>query len=156
MIFCLKSNFLYSFSVGIHAPWVVVPWKQWRAWRNHQNKTKKPRVPRLWNAPPNTCTALLNGWEMVHCLLNYFQYSNVTLLEMFVLNTNCLNFDSVLAAYNFIFEKLPSVCKYKENADACSYPVLQLCVFSQELFYTWESFQYQMRCSQVFTHFLSE
>lgn len=63
---------------------------------------------------------------MVHCLLNYFQYSNVTLLEMFVLNTDCLNFDSVLAAYNFIFEKLPSVCKYKENVEACSYSVLQL------------------------------
>lgn len=87
---------------------------------------KKIRVPRLWNTPPSTCTALINGWEMVHCLLNYFQYSNVTLLEMFVLNTDCLNFDSVLAVYNLIFEKLPSVCKYKENVDACSHSVLQL------------------------------
>lgn len=42
---------------------------------------------------------------------------------MFVLSTNCLNFDSAFAAYNFIFEKLPSVCKYKGNENVCSYAV---------------------------------
>lgn len=90
----------------------------------HWETTKKPWVPRLWNTLPNTRTALQSGWEIVHCLLNYFQYNSVTLLEMFVLNINCLNFDSVLAACNFNFEKLPSVYKYKENENTCSYPVL--------------------------------
>lgn len=92
-----------------------------------------------------------------NCLLNYLQYSNVTLLEMFVLSTDCLNFDSVSAAYNFIFEKLPAVCKYKENVDACSYSVLQLSsgIFQGGMLHMRE-FKDPMRWGQVFTHFLAE
>lgn len=54
---------------------------------------------------------------------------------MFVLNTNCVNFDSVLIAYNFILENLPSVCKYKENENTCSYPIMQLssCILTTAL-----------------------
>lgn len=107
----------YGSSVGIHSPWVVVPWKQWCAWRSHQNKTKNKQCAQAVKCP-SQCLCSVIKWMrngQLNCLLNYFQYSNVTLLEMFVLNTDCLNFDSVLAAYNFIFEKLPSVCKYKEK-----------------------------------------
>lgn len=118
IILCLKSNFWCVFSVSINAEWAVVPWKLWCLWMNHQ-KNEYPSCKK-------TLPAWLNGWKVTQCLLNYFQYSSVTLLETFVLNTNCLNFDSVLTAYNFILENLPSVCKYKENGKTCSNPIIQL------------------------------
>lgn len=79
-------------------------------------------MPRLQNSTPSTIK-WIKGYSLP---INYFQHSNVTLLEMFVLNTNCLNSGSVLTAYHFILENLPSVCKYKENENTCSYPIIQL------------------------------
>lgn len=59
---------------------------------------------------------------------------------MFVLNTNCLNFDSVLTAYNFILENLPSVCKYKENENIC--PIIQIgsCILTTALLHIYYIF----------------
>lgn len=79
-------------------------------------------MPRLQKSTPSTIK-WMKGYSLP---INYFQHSNVTLLEMFVLNTNCLNSGSVLTAYHFILENLPSVCKYKENENTCSYPIIQL------------------------------
>lgn len=123
--------------MSIHAQRALVLWKQWCLWIKHQEN----ECPGCEKPLPG----LLNGWKITHCLLNYFQYSNVTLLEMFVLNTNCLNYDSALTAYNFILENLPSVCKYKENENTFSYPIMQLssCILTTALLHIYYIFPWR-------------